>query len=74
MGASGCSAVRSDPSFDRHAGDPRALAVAKAPERKLASMSKSPDKDTSITLMMRVQQDPADPQGLGRVRPQATSR
>jgi len=24
-------------------------------------MSKSPDKDTSLTLMMRVQQDPADP-------------
>ena len=25
-------------------------------------MPKSPDKDTSLTLMMRVQQDPADPQ------------
>ncbi len=32
-----------------------------APERKVALMSKSPDKDTSLTLMMRVQQNPADP-------------
>ena len=30
------------------------------PTRKVAPMSKSPDKDTSLTLMMRVQQDPAD--------------
>ncbi len=32
-----------------------------APNRKVALMSKSPDKDTSLTLMMRVQQNPADP-------------
>ncbi len=32
-----------------------------APKRKVALMSKSPDKDTSLTLMMRVQQNPADP-------------
>ncbi len=34
-----------------------------APRSKVAAMSKSPDKDkdTSLTLMMRVQQNPADP-------------
>jgi RNA polymerase sigma-70 factor (ECF subfamily) len=32
-----------------------------APQRKIELMPKSPDKDTSLTLMMRVQQDPADP-------------
>ncbi len=32
-----------------------------APERKIELMPKSPDKGTSLTLMMRVQQDPADP-------------
>ena len=35
--------------------------VCAAPEPTGASMSKSPGKDTSLTLMMRVQQDPADP-------------
>ena len=33
-----------------------------APERTIEPMPKSPDKDTSLTLMLRVQQDPADPQ------------
>jgi len=32
-----------------------------APKCKVALMSKSSDKDTSLTLMMRVQQNPADP-------------
>jgi RNA polymerase sigma-70 factor (ECF subfamily) len=32
-----------------------------APEVVLAAMAKNPDNDTSLTLMMRVQQDPADP-------------
>jgi RNA polymerase sigma factor (sigma-70 family) len=30
-------------------------------ERRVAAMSKTPEKDTSLTLMMRVQQNPADP-------------
>jgi RNA polymerase sigma-70 factor (ECF subfamily) len=33
-----------------------------APGRPIEPMPKSPDKDTSLTLMMRVQRDPADPQ------------
>jgi RNA polymerase sigma-70 factor (ECF subfamily) len=32
-----------------------------APEGQIAPMPTSPEKDTSLTLMMRVQQDPADP-------------
>jgi RNA polymerase sigma-70 factor (ECF subfamily) len=35
--------------------------VFAAPELVFAVMSKNPDDDTSLTLMMRVQQDPADP-------------
>jgi hypothetical protein len=34
-----------------------------APERILAVVAKNPDTDRSLTLMMRVQQDPADPAG-----------
>jgi RNA polymerase sigma factor (sigma-70 family) len=33
-----------------------------APERQREPMPTSPDKDTSLTLIMRVQQNPADPQ------------
>ena len=33
-----------------------------APEHHREPMPRSPDKDTSLTLIMRVQQDPADPQ------------
>jgi RNA polymerase sigma factor (sigma-70 family) len=41
-------------------GDP--LMIKSMPRfSPVASMSHSPDKDTSHTLMMRVQQDPADP-------------
>jgi RNA polymerase sigma-70 factor (ECF subfamily) len=52
-----------DPSADRRGGDWRRIAIRAALERKVASMSKRPesDKDTSHTLMMRVQQNPADP-------------
>ena len=32
-----------------------------APECQIALMPTSPEKETSLTLMMRVQQDPADP-------------
>ena len=40
----------------------RPLLVTRAAlERKVASMSTNPNKDTSVTLMMRVQEDPADP-------------
>jgi len=40
----------------------RPLLVTRAAlERKVASMSTTPNKDTSVTLMMRVQEDPADP-------------
>ncbi len=36
------------------------MGLCAAPEFPGASMSKSPGKETSLTLMMRVQQDPAD--------------
>jgi len=37
------------------------LGIRAALERKGASMSTNPNQDTSATLMMRVQEDPADP-------------
>jgi RNA polymerase sigma factor (sigma-70 family) len=60
--------ILSEPSALRRWGDQTTISIRAATQRKVASMGKSPDKDkgkdkdTSLTLMMRVQQNPADPQ------------
>jgi RNA polymerase sigma-70 factor (ECF subfamily) len=52
--------LRSTRRFNRDARDSRFVTALSEPEAE--RMPNSPDKDTSLTLMMRVQQDPADPQ------------